>query len=79
LPAQGGTAAAGVAEEWLRRLGELFLPDLLLERAREGAEEPVPLARGRSARDGRPTAYVCRGRSCLAPMVRWAEMERALR
>ncbi|MDI3298113.1 MAG: thioredoxin domain-containing protein [Bacillota bacterium] len=76
----GGSAAgpaAAVAGEWLRRLHRRYLPDLVLERAR-AEEAGVALAAGRRAADGRLTAYVCRGRSCFPPAVRWSELERRL-
>jgi uncharacterized protein YyaL (SSP411 family) len=46
------------------------LPDRMIVRAKDGADLPVyHPAHGKSAIGGKPTAYVCRGRSCAAPVT----------
>jgi uncharacterized protein len=62
----------GTAEEWIERLGLLYLPNRALfladPRAAAGGFVPEPL-RGKSQVGGRLTAYVCRERTCTAPIT----------
>jgi len=46
--------------------------------ARPGAEGWGSLFLDRPARDGQPTAYVCRGTVCLEPVTAWAELKTPL-
>ena len=72
-------AAEDVPGEWRDRLSEEYLPDRLLARRPPtdegleawldvlGLEETPPIWAGREARDGEPTLYVCRDRTCSPP------------
>jgi uncharacterized protein YyaL (SSP411 family) len=60
------------AEPYLAKLRDAFLPNRVLVIASEGAEldalaRVVPLVKGKVARDGRPTAYVCEKAACELP------------
>ena len=44
----------------------------------ETAQAPLPLHEGKTAHDGRPTAYVCRGRVCGEPLTDPHELTEAL-
>ncbi|BDG61395.1 thioredoxin domain-containing protein [Caldinitratiruptor microaerophilus] len=66
------------AAEWLRRIGQLYLPDLVLERMAPGEPDDRPLRQGKSAKGGRATLYVCRNFTCSPPATAWAEAERWL-
>ena len=49
-----------------------FVPDHFVWIAQEGQALPEPIAtlcEGKSSRNGAPTAYVCRGERCSAPIV----------
>jgi len=49
-----------------------YLPNKVIASSKEGdpsATESIGLLRGKSAIDGRPTAYVCRDYVCLAPVT----------
>ena len=81
--ARGGVeltvAADAVPEEWHTRLAEAYLPASVLARrppteaglepwlAALGLSESPPVWRERDARDGTPTLYACRGRTCSPP------------
>ncbi|HJU28952.1 MAG TPA: thioredoxin domain-containing protein, partial [Candidatus Binataceae bacterium] len=73
----------GTAEfrEWIERLGLLYVPNQALfavdPDAPDGAIVPEP-AQGKTQIDGHLTAYVCRERTCSAPMVSFADLEREL-
>jgi uncharacterized protein YyaL (SSP411 family) len=41
----------------------------VLVHAIPGDADPLAPARDRAARDGKPTAYVCRGFTCSAPVT----------
>ena len=67
----GERGAAGF-DEWIERLGLLYLPNraLFLADPRRTDDGFVPEAvRGKSQIDGRLTAYVCRERTCTAPIT----------
>ncbi|HVA41389.1 MAG TPA: hypothetical protein VNF49_12040, partial [Candidatus Binataceae bacterium] len=67
----GERGAAGL-DEWIERLGLLYLPNraLFLANSRAAAGGFVPEAvRGKSQVDGQLTAYVCRERTCTAPIT----------
>jgi len=55
-----------------------YLPHHVLVRVRPDDPEPPHVARDRPARDGRPTAYVCRGFTCSAPTHEPSELARLL-
>jgi len=67
----GERGAAGL-DEWIERLGLLYLPNRALflgdPRAPASGFVPEPL-RGKAQIDGKLTAYVCRERSCTAPIT----------
>ncbi|MFC7215628.1 thioredoxin domain-containing protein [Saliphagus sp. GCM10025334] len=72
-------AADEVPRDWRDEIGSTFLPDRLLARrppTDEGLEawldaldrsEAPPIWAGREARDGEPTLYACRQRTCSPP------------
>jgi uncharacterized protein YyaL (SSP411 family) len=67
----GERGAAGL-DEWIERLGLLYLPNraLFLADPRAAAGGFVPEAvRGKAQVDGKLTAYVCRERTCTAPIT----------
>jgi uncharacterized protein YyaL (SSP411 family) len=67
----GERGAAGL-DEWIERLGLLYLPNraLFLGDPRGPASGFVPEpVRGKAQVDGKLTAYVCRERSCTAPIT----------
>ena len=66
--------------EWMDRLGLLYVPNLALFAADSGGSiEKLPeQARGKTQRDGRLTAYVCRDRTCSAPITDFKELAREL-
>jgi uncharacterized protein len=67
-----GDRGTAVWEEWIDRLGLLYLPNraLFLADPRASASGFVPEAvRGKSQVDGKLTAYVCRERTCTAPIT----------
>ena len=73
----GDRGTAGLEEwqewqEWIDRLGLLYLPNraLFVADPRATASGFVPEAvRGKSQVDGKLTAYVCRERTCTAPIT----------
>ncbi len=50
----------------LREVFGRYLPNAVLAC---GVDADVPLLEGKKQDGGRPTAYVCRGRTCKAPVV----------
>jgi uncharacterized protein YyaL (SSP411 family) len=68
--------------EWIERLGLLYVPNQALfaidPDAADEALVPEPV-QGKTQLDGRLTAYVCRERTCSAPMTSFADLERDLR
>jgi len=67
--------------EWRDRLGLLYVPNLALYAAdaNPDGENFLPEAvRGKRAIDGRITAYVCRNRSCSAPLTSFEEFVRTI-
>jgi uncharacterized protein YyaL (SSP411 family) len=63
-------------------LAKSFHPEVVLACSApdevEAAAKLVPLLQGRSAADGKPTAYVCRDMTCQLPVQTAAELERQL-
>jgi uncharacterized protein len=81
--AHGGGADGDPRAEALRRAAAApYVPDLVLASVADGdAHAAWPLFAGKTARDGRPTAYACRGYACDEPTTspeRLAEQVRAL-
>jgi uncharacterized protein YyaL (SSP411 family) len=66
-----GERGAASLDEWIERLGLLYLPNRALfladPRASAGGFVPEPV-RGKSQVGGQLTAYVCRERTCTAPI-----------
>jgi uncharacterized protein YyaL (SSP411 family) len=57
-----------------------YVPDLVIASVAVGdAHAAWPLFAGKIAREGRPTAYACRGTSCDAPTEDLAELDRQVR
>jgi hypothetical protein len=54
-------------------------PGRIVARAKPGAISALPLFAGRDAPATRPTAWVCRGATCLAPVTAAEELRRILR
>ncbi|HEX8316895.1 thioredoxin domain-containing protein [Longimicrobium sp.] len=67
-----GTPGEAETDAMLRVVGRAYLPNTVtaLRRADEGGdEELIPLLRGRTAREGRATAYVCERFACQQPVT----------
>jgi uncharacterized protein YyaL (SSP411 family) len=67
-----GTPGEAGTDALLRVVGRAYLPNTVtaLRRADEsGDEELIPLLRGRTAREGRATAYVCERFACQQPVT----------
>ena len=72
-------AAEVLPDAWRERIGETYLPDRLLTLRPPtdeglgaaldtlGLDAAPPLWAGRAARDGEPTVYACRSRTCSPP------------
>ncbi|HWK89792.1 MAG TPA: hypothetical protein VNP72_07345, partial [Longimicrobium sp.] len=72
-----GTPGEAETDALLRVPARAYLPNTVFALRRPddaGAEELVPLLRGRTARDGRPTAYVCERMACRQPVTDPAEL-----
>jgi hypothetical protein len=67
------TLVGGAPPEWLAELGKVYLPNLVLT-AIDAPRSEAPIWAGKTAQDGRPTAYVCRNFACSAPATSWAEL-----
>jgi uncharacterized protein YyaL (SSP411 family) len=68
-------------DEWIERLGLLYLPNraLFLAGPSALAGSFVPEAvRGKSQMDGKLTAYVCRERTCTAPIMSFDALRKEL-
>jgi uncharacterized protein YyaL (SSP411 family) len=61
-----------------RTVAEAYVPHLSLVRATTDGEDVPPLARGREAVDGRPTAYVCRHFTCSRPLTQASDLRALL-
>jgi hypothetical protein len=67
VPGENGEAT----EAMLKALRSRFLPRTLILKAGSAAEQLAdiaPLVRGKTAQNGKCTAYLCRGRTCMAPV-----------
>jgi uncharacterized protein len=75
-----GDDGADELADWIARIGKLYLPNRAIFIAGGKADGFLPeQARGRPAVDGRLTGYVCRGRSCSAPVTSIDALEAELR
>ncbi|MBI4518412.1 MAG: thioredoxin domain-containing protein [Deltaproteobacteria bacterium] len=76
IVAPSGVAGAG---ELLAGVRRAYLPNRTLRvvDSTDHGQLPEPL-RGKTVLAGKPTAYVCRNRTCSAPVTEWAALERLL-
>jgi uncharacterized protein len=77
-----GDSTAPEFRSWVERLGLLYVPNLSIFVADAGgtaANGTLPeQVRGKRALDGRLTAYVCRQRTCTAPITEFKELAKEL-
>jgi uncharacterized protein len=77
-----GTPGEPATEALLEVAGRAYLPGAVFAlkhtEADSGVEELVPLLRGRTLRDGRPTAYLCERMACREPVTDAAALEAQL-
>lgn len=64
------TLVGEAPEAWLAELGRLYLPDLVLTRV-DGSRDEAPIWAGKTAKEGKPTLYVCRNFACSPPVTEW--------
>src|SRR3990170_6570743 len=57
-----------------RVVAERYVPSMVIAAGTSGADGSVKLLEGRMLRDGKPTAYVCRGYTCDAPVTEPSEL-----
>ena len=79
-----GEPGEAATEALLEVAARTYLPNAVFalrspDAAGGDAEELVPLLRGRTARDGRPTAYLCERLACRTPVTDPAELRAQLR
>ncbi|HTR63212.1 MAG TPA: thioredoxin domain-containing protein [Candidatus Binataceae bacterium] len=77
-----GDSSSDEFQQWLERLGLLYVPNVALFVADSNGtaangELPEQL-RGKRAVDGKLTAYVCRERTCTAPITEFKELAKEL-
>jgi hypothetical protein len=58
----------------LERLQGAYLPNRTLTLAEPASDRRLPLAEGKTQREGRPTVYVCHDYTCSAPVTSWDEI-----
>ncbi len=77
-----GDSAAAEFRSWVERLGLLYVPNLsifIADPSGTAANGTLPeQVRGKRALDGRVTAYVCRQRTCTAPITEFRELAKEL-
>jgi uncharacterized protein len=77
-----GDFAAAEFRSWIERLGLLYVPNLSIfvaDPSGTAANGTLPeQVRGKRALDGRVTAYVCRRRTCTAPITEFGELTKEL-
>jgi uncharacterized protein YyaL (SSP411 family) len=77
-----GDFAAAEFRSWIERLGLLYVPNLSIfvaDPSGTAANGTLPeQVRGKRALDGRATAYVCRQRTCTAPITEFGELAKEL-
>ena len=67
-----GESGAGQMEEWLQRLGLIYVPNrAIFAVAPDATQDPLipEIAAGKRQIDGRTTAYICRERVCSSPIM----------
>jgi len=77
-----GESGSAEFREWIELLGRVYVPNgaIFTVDPTEVQETLVPEpARGKAQVDGKLTAYVCRERTCSAPITSLKELEEALR
>jgi uncharacterized protein len=68
-----------VTQAMLTTVQQRYIPNrVLLVGELSGGPSELPLMRGKTRLDGRPTAYVCRGRTCSAPVTDPKQLEAVL-
>ena len=69
-------------KDLLRQIRGRYRPNktwVVVDRTEEVGLEKVPAAvRGKTALDGKPTAYVCHNFTCSQPVTEWAALEMLL-
>ncbi|MBV8136921.1 MAG: thioredoxin domain-containing protein [Deltaproteobacteria bacterium] len=77
-----GDSTAAEFRSWVERLGLLYVPNLsifIADPSGTPANGTLPeQVRGKRALDGRLTAYVCRQRTCTAPITDFKELAKEL-
>jgi hypothetical protein len=73
------SAEGALPEELLKVLRSTFLPRTLVLLDRPGDRQSLPLLVGKTPQEGRPTAYLCRERTCLPPVTRGEELRELLK
>jgi len=77
-----GDSAAAEFRSWVERLGLLYVPNLsifIADPSGAAANGTLPeQVRGKRALDGRVTAYVCRQRTCTAPITEFRDLAKEL-
>ncbi len=73
-----GTPGEAGFEALVRTLGAHYIPSLVLAGGAPDASAEVALMAGRSLRNGKATAYVCRQFTCEAPVTTAAELQAQL-
>jgi uncharacterized protein YyaL (SSP411 family) len=73
-----GSAGEDELAQWIARVGKLYIPNRAVFVADGGGFLPEA-ARGRPAVDGKLTAYLCRERTCSAPITSIDALEAELR
>jgi len=66
------TLVGPAPEEWLKELGRLYVPNLVLTRT-DSPRSDVPIWAGKMPKDHHPTIYVCRNFTCSPPLTSWEE------
>jgi uncharacterized protein len=77
-----GDRGSAELREWIERLGLIYVPNRAIFGVDPAAGETgfVPeAARGKKSIDGKLTAYICRERTCSAPMTSFDELANALK
>jgi len=77
-----GDSAAAEFRSWVERLGLLYVPNLsifIADPSGTALHGALPeQVRGKRALDGHLTAYVCRQRTCTAPITDFKELAKEL-
>jgi len=76
-----GSADSHEVRQFFEEIYSRFIPNKVValnETGDEAAGERVALLRGRNAVDGKPTVYVCRDYTCLAPVTNPEQLAQAI-